>query len=115
MKIKIVEIDNLEEYIKQNQIAIIDYYADWCRPCIHLIQYLKKLDPPIQIARINCQKNMDICEKQNIKGIPTIEIYINQKKIKRIVGFNTEKIRKLIGILMETKDLNQIKKKLREI
>jgi len=56
--------------------AIVDFYADWCRPCKMLeptlIELQKEYKGKIQIYKINTDKNPDISSVFGIRGIPAM-------------------------------------------
>jgi hypothetical protein len=74
---------------------IIMYGANWC-------QYTQKLTPKwlglqsriraenlsrdINIAKVECTKDMDFCTSQGIDGFPTIYVYENGKKYEEYLG-----------------------------
>jgi thiol-disulfide isomerase/thioredoxin len=74
---------------------IIMYGAKWCK-------YTQKLTPKwlglqtriraeglakdINIAKVECTKNMDFCTSQGIDGFPTIYVYENGKKVEEYLG-----------------------------
>jgi len=74
---------------------IIMYGANWC-------QYTQKLTPKwlglqtriraenlakdINIAKVECTKDMDFCASQGIDGFPTIYVYENGKKYEEYLG-----------------------------
>lgn len=56
--------------------AIIDFYADWCRPCKMLeptlIELQKEYKGKIQIYKVNTDKNPDLSTAFGIRGIPAL-------------------------------------------
>ncbi len=73
-------------------ITVLDFYATWCHPCKKLDPELKKLEinyPNINFLKIDIEEQKELCEKYNIKAVPTI-IIINENKeiLSKIEGFN---------------------------
>ncbi|PKP23219.1 MAG: thioredoxin [Bacteroidetes bacterium HGW-Bacteroidetes-21] len=59
-----------------NKPAIIDFYADWCRPCKMLAPTLEELQKEyggkIQIYKVNTDKNPELSNAFGIQGIPAL-------------------------------------------
>ncbi|MBO5962857.1 MAG: thioredoxin fold domain-containing protein [Bacteroidales bacterium] len=56
--------------------AIIDFYADWCKPCKLVEQPLKELakeyEGKIYIYKVNVDKHKDLAKEIGISSIPTM-------------------------------------------
>ena len=56
--------------------AIVDFYADWCRPCKMLeptlIELQKEYKGKIQIYKVNTDKNPGLSSAFGIRGIPAL-------------------------------------------
>jgi thioredoxin len=56
--------------------AIIDFYADWCKPCKLVDQPLKELakeyEGKIYIYKVNVDKHKDLAKEIGISSIPTM-------------------------------------------
>lgn len=56
--------------------AIVDFYADWCRPCKMLeptlIELQKEYKGKIQIYKVNTDKNPELSRVFGINGIPAL-------------------------------------------
>lgn len=56
--------------------AIIDFYADWCRPCKiiapHLEELAKEYNGEIYIYKINVDKEKELASAFGIQSIPTL-------------------------------------------
>jgi thioredoxin:protein disulfide reductase len=87
----------LQNLTKNNDVVILDIYADWCRECIHLNQKTftnknvkKLLKQYITVsADVTDVDNpaYEITEKYNITGVPTVLIFKNNKLVYQIDGY----------------------------
>lgn len=91
--------ENLEELISDN-IVLIDFYADWCGPCMRIKENIEnyiKINKEIKIIKINTDKHSDIAIKYNVMSIPYLILYKNGKKIKENIGYlNEEELKNFI-------------------
>ena len=66
-------------------VVIIDIYADWCGPCKHLAPKLEDLAKQYSAPNILfCKLNSETGLKKSIKGLPTIEFWVNQNGSKQL-------------------------------
>jgi thioredoxin 1 len=68
----------------------VDFYADWCVPCIAVDQLIDRLAEQYRgkmtFARLNVDENQDITDRYQVISIPTLLIFLHGKAIKRFVG-----------------------------
>jgi len=73
----ITDIDNPKGFqYKGNTPCIVDFYADWCRPCVAMHPIFKELAAQykgkIIIYKVNIDKASSVAEAFGIESIPTI-------------------------------------------
>lgn len=87
--IECLTFDELDEFIKGSDYAVIDFWAPWCAPCHILHRILQTVAPAfskINFGRINTQMYPEAAEKFEIYGLPTLLIFKNGEVVDRIVG-----------------------------
>jgi thioredoxin 1 len=93
-----VELD--KEY-SNNKLVLIDFYADWCGPCVKLAPNLVKLDSThgdkVKIIKVNVDKAAKLAEEYGISSIPAVYLVKDKKVIKKEIGYQSyEQLVKLI-------------------
>jgi len=70
--------------------VLVDFYADWCGPCIMLAPILKQvkeeLGDTIKIVKIDVDKNQSIASKYQVRGVPTMLLFKDSKQLWRQSG-----------------------------
>jgi thioredoxin 1 len=85
----------------KTQPVIVDFWADWCRPCHMLSPTVEEIAREhagkIKVVKINVDENMDSPGRFNIRGIPTLLVFKGGQVADQIVGaVPKEQIEKVI-------------------
>ena len=71
---------------------LVDFWADWCAPCIAIAPVLDKVMPTysgrIQLARLEVDEgdNMKLAGEHNVRGFPTIMLFQDGEETARFSG-----------------------------
>jgi len=88
-KILVLEQTNFDETIKTG-IYLVDFYADWCKPCKEMHPILEKFaeinGEKIRVCKINVDNAQDICQKYEIAAIPSFIVFKDGKNVLNLVG-----------------------------
>jgi thioredoxin 1 len=81
--------------------VLVDFFATWCGPCQMLSPVLKQvkdnLGERITIIKIDVDKNQELAQKQQVRGVPTMILFQEGKQLWRQSGVLTkEEIIKII-------------------
>lgn len=91
MKLRVVNEQELEKTIEDNEIVLVDMYAEWCGPCKMLAPVLEdialKYNGNIKIVKVDVDKEIAVAEKYNVKSVPTTLFFYNGKLKQTFVGF----------------------------
>lgn len=75
---------NFETEAAKHDVMLIEFYAPWCGHCKRLApEYekaataLKKADPPVALAKVDCTVETSTCQKFGVTGYPTLKIFKN--------------------------------------
>jgi thioredoxin 1 len=87
-----------ETVLKSNQVALLDFWAQWCGPCRAIAPIIEELyneygDKAV-IGKVDVDTNQEIAMQYNIRSIPTILIIKNGEVVDRHVGSTTKAVLK---------------------
>ncbi len=77
--------------ILNDELTLIDLYADWCGPCKMLSPILEEINDEgiIKIYKINVDESIDIARKYNVDSIPTLLLFKNKTLIDKHIGYSS--------------------------
>ncbi|STX51539.1 thioredoxin [Legionella busanensis] len=68
----------LEQLISQNDIVIIDFWADWCAPCQQFAEVYERVahvNPSIKFTKVDVAQETELAEAFQIRSIPHLMIF----------------------------------------
>src|SRR6202142_390462 len=85
----------------KTQPVMVDFWADWCRPCHQLSPTVEALAlehaGKLKVVKLNVDENINAAGKFNIRGIPTLLVFKGGQVADQIVGaVPKEQIEKVI-------------------
>jgi len=92
---KLIELDdtNFETGIKEG-VALVDFWAPWCSPCVKqgsiIEQLVSKIGDKIKIAKVNVDKAPKVSDRLDVQNIPTLMIFKAGKCVQKFVGLRSE-------------------------
>ena len=81
--------NDFNDLINDN-IVVVDFYANWCGPCKMLIPVLDefaKLNNNVKVVKINVDEEEDLARKYGIMSIPALLLFKNGELIDNQTGF----------------------------
>jgi len=84
--------DTLQETIKTEKRPIfVDFYADWCGPCVAAAPIIDKLAKEFQdkmlITKLNVDENPRSAQQYGVMSIPTVVLFDKGVEVERQVGY----------------------------
>lgn len=78
-----------------NQIpVIVDFWAEWCRPCKTLTPMLEKLAEDAQgtfrLAKVNVDDNPNLALRFNVRSIPNVKAFCDGQVVSEFLGLQPE-------------------------
>lgn len=82
------------EVIGNEQVTVVDLWAEWCGPCKMMTPVIEELSTEYAgkavIGKLNVDDNPEVPMNYNVRGIPTFLIFKNGELKDKIVGATTK-------------------------
>ena len=91
---KIIHLNdrNIDSVLKKEKLVLIDFWAEWCGPCLMMNSTIEKFATEsngIRITKVNADLNRKLINKFNIRGLPQFILMKNGVEVKRHAGAMT--------------------------
>ncbi|MEM9819538.1 MAG: thioredoxin [Bacteroidota bacterium] len=91
-----VNKENFENTIKNNEIVLLDFYADWCGPCKALHPTLEQLADEFGnkavIAKVDVDKNPELSNAFGVRSIPALFYFKNGELVGKQAGLQSHAV-----------------------
>jgi thioredoxin 1 len=84
-----LDSNTFDNFIKSHKVAVIDFWAEWCAPCIMLapiIEELAKDYPQVGFGKVNSDENQDIAARYGVMSLPTVIFFKNGEPVDEVIG-----------------------------
>ena len=81
---------NFNEIVNSGKTVLIDFWADWCGPCVMLAPTIEELaneyDGKAIVAKLDVQENSSVPAQFGVRNIPTLLFFKDGKLVDKQVG-----------------------------
>lgn len=77
-----------DEVVKNNSIVLVDFWADWCGPCLKIAPILEEVssETGLLVAKLHVDENPEKTQEYSISTIPTMVLFKDGNPVHTITG-----------------------------
>ena len=85
-----IDAQNAETILAENQLVLLDFWAEWCGPCLFmdpiLERFLEESTANVALGKVNADSNKELLKKYKVRGLPQFILIKNGEEVKRHAG-----------------------------
>ena len=73
--------ETFSEILSKNQLAVVDFWAEWCEPCkifTKVVESLIPTYPEVVFGSVDIEREEELADDFHIVSVPTVMIIKNQ-------------------------------------
>lgn len=82
--------NNFKTIIEQNQMVLVDVWAEWCGPCKMVSPIVDEISVDFQgkvfVGKLDADANKETLGQLGVRNIPTLLLYKNGEVVDKLVG-----------------------------
>lgn len=91
--LKQINQDQFKNTLEENNVVLVDFYADWCGPCKALHPTLEKLSTDYEgkaaVVKVNVDQNPELSSSLGVRSIPALFYFKNGELVSQQVGMQS--------------------------
>lgn len=85
----VTDADFDEKVLKSQKPVLVDFWAEWCRPCLMIAPVLEEIaqsQDELEIVKLNIDENPATAAANRVTSIPALHVYSGGEMVKQIIG-----------------------------
>ena len=84
------EADFQKEVLESGGLSVVDFYADWCKPCKRILPTLEEIatekSGEVLVCKVDVDQSQQLASAFQVMSIPNIISFKNGEMYKRAMG-----------------------------
>ncbi len=86
--VEIQSREQLDRLVSEQQLVLVDCYADWCGPCQMMEPTIQTVasESPAVVAKVDVDTHQSLAGQLGVQGVPTLVLFADGQAVERLVG-----------------------------
>lgn len=85
-----VSDDEFDDFLAENEVSVIDFWAPWCGPCDRIEPIIEDLAEELAgdaaFGKVNTDESPEAAQRFGVMSIPTIMVFKNGDAVDQLTG-----------------------------
>lgn len=84
----ITETKTFDRVISEEERVLVDFYADWCGPCLFMVSTIDELaaESNNKVVKVDVEKLPQVASRYDVSSIPAFIVFDSGEVTERFVG-----------------------------
>ena len=93
---------------KEHVLSIVDFYAEWCMPCVMMAPIIEKIagkNKKVKFGKVNVDENGELANQFEVSSIPCLVFFKNGEEVDRVANSLAEDLlnEKILDYIKESR------------
>lgn len=79
---------NFDEFVSENHLVLVDFWAEWCAPCRKVSPILDEIsnETGLLVGKLNIDENPEKTDKYSVHSVPTMVLFKDGILVHTVIG-----------------------------
>ena len=80
--------DHLDTVVAENDVVLVDCYAEWCGPCQMMEPTIRSVaaETDAAVAKVDIDRHQQLAGRLGARSVPTLVLFADGEPVERLVG-----------------------------
>jgi thioredoxin 1 len=85
---------SFQDALEDNQVVLVDFYADWCGPCKMIEPVVEEIakETDAAVAKVDVDANQRLAQQYGVRGVPTLLLFAGGEAVEQFVGVQDKSV-----------------------
>lgn len=96
MSLQTVDASTFQSAVRENEVTLVEFGAEWCPPCKVLLPILEEMDREeggrAAILQVDCDESPELASAYGVMSMPTVIVFHRGEPADKFVGLRPKSV-----------------------